>query len=108
MTESTKQSIPGYEFGSQQSAKSPLSMEELRQLEQTLGWTGEDERLLRKHIEFFAPRPNPWWMPGAQSSGRRRTLHNGSWVPMAIRTMNTRRVREAVCPMGRRRGRPDA
>jgi hypothetical protein len=53
MTESTKQSIPGYEFGSLQSAKSPLSMEELRQLEQTLGWTGEDERLLRKHIEFF-------------------------------------------------------
>jgi hypothetical protein len=29
MTESTKQSIPGYEFGSLQSAKSPLSMEEL-------------------------------------------------------------------------------
>jgi hypothetical protein len=28
-------------------------MEELRQLEQTLGWAGEDERLLRKHIEFF-------------------------------------------------------
>ena len=53
MTESTKQSIPGYEFGSLQSAKSPLSMEELRQLEQTLGWTGEDEWLLRKHIEFF-------------------------------------------------------
>jgi Protoglobin len=52
MTECTKQSIPGYEFGSLQSAKSRLSMEELRQLEQTLGWTGEDERLLRKHIEF--------------------------------------------------------
>jgi hypothetical protein len=46
MTESTKQSIPGYEFGSLQSAKSPLSMEEVRQLEQTLGWNGEDERLL--------------------------------------------------------------
>jgi hypothetical protein len=48
MTDSTKQSIPGYEFSSLQSAKSPLSMEELRQLEQTLGWTGDDERAAQK------------------------------------------------------------
>jgi Protoglobin len=53
MTEGTTQSILGYEFGSPRSAKSPLSLEELRQLEQTLGWTAEDERLLRKHLDFF-------------------------------------------------------
>jgi hypothetical protein len=53
MTESTNRSIPGYDFGSPRSAKSPLSMAELRKLEQTMGWSGEDERLLRKHTEFF-------------------------------------------------------
>jgi hypothetical protein len=53
MIESTKESIPGYDFGCKQSAKSPVSMKELRHLEQTLGWTGADKRLLRKHLEFF-------------------------------------------------------
>lgn len=53
MIESTKESIPGYDFGSPQSAKSAVSIEELQQLEQTLGWTDEDERLLRKHLNFF-------------------------------------------------------
>jgi hypothetical protein len=53
MSESTKHSIPGYDFASPQSATSPVSMDELRRLEQTLGWSGEDEWLLRKHIEFF-------------------------------------------------------
>jgi hypothetical protein len=38
----SEQSIAGYDFGSPQSAKSPLSMQELQQLEQTLGWTGKD------------------------------------------------------------------
>lgn len=53
MTKSKMQSIPGYDFGSPQSAKSPVLMNELRQLEQTLGWRSEDEQLLRKHFEFF-------------------------------------------------------
>jgi hypothetical protein len=53
MTESAKQRILGYDFGSPQSARSPVSMEELRQLKETLGWTSEDEQLLRKHVEFF-------------------------------------------------------
>jgi hypothetical protein len=45
--------IAGYDFGSPQSAKSPVSTEELLQLEQTLGWTAEDGRLLRKHATLF-------------------------------------------------------
>jgi Protoglobin len=45
--------IPGYEFGSVRSAHSPVSAEELRQLEQTLGWTADDEQLLRKHAALF-------------------------------------------------------
>jgi hypothetical protein len=45
--------IPGYDFGSVKSAYSPVSAEELRQLEQTLGWTAGDEQLLRKHAALF-------------------------------------------------------
>jgi hypothetical protein len=45
--------IPGYTFGSAESAKSPLSTDDFLHLEQTLGWTSEDEQLLRKHTEIF-------------------------------------------------------
>jgi hypothetical protein len=45
--------IAGYDFGSADSARSPLSAEELSHLEQTLGWTSEYEQLLRKHSELF-------------------------------------------------------
>jgi hypothetical protein len=48
-----KSDIAGYDFGSERSAKSPVSAEELRHLEQTLGWTGDDERLLKKHAALF-------------------------------------------------------
>jgi hypothetical protein len=48
--------IPGYDFGSAQSAKSPVSAEQLRQLEQTLGWTSSDEQLLNKHAALFEAR----------------------------------------------------
>jgi hypothetical protein len=45
--------IPGYDFGSITSAQSPISLEELAHLEQTLGWTSEDEQRLRRHSELF-------------------------------------------------------
>ena len=46
--------IPGYDFGSAQSAKSPVPAEQLRQLEQTLGWTTGDQQLLNRHAALFA------------------------------------------------------
>jgi hypothetical protein len=49
----TSTDIPGYGFGSAEAAQSPLSMEDLLHLEQTLGWTSEDEQRLRKHAELF-------------------------------------------------------
>lgn len=48
-----KPNIPGYNFGSAQSAKSPVSIEELRHLEQTVGWTDDDAQLLKKHASHF-------------------------------------------------------
>jgi Protoglobin len=49
-----KSDIAGYDFGSANSARSPVSAEELLQLEQTLGWTTNDAQLLRKHAPLFA------------------------------------------------------
>ena len=48
-----KPDIPGYGFGSADCPRSPLSMEDLSHIEQTLGWTAIDERLLLKHADLF-------------------------------------------------------
>lgn len=45
--------IPGYDFGIPGSATSPLSEEDLRLLEQTVGWSEEDSRVLRKQADLF-------------------------------------------------------
>jgi Protoglobin len=45
--------IPGYEFGTPRSAASPLSDEDLRNLEQTVGWAGADHDILLKHAALF-------------------------------------------------------
>jgi Protoglobin len=45
--------LPGYDFGAAIVAKSPVSVEELRQLEETLGWTAEDAQLLGRHAGLF-------------------------------------------------------
>ena len=51
--------IPGYEFGSATSAISPVSREDLLHLEQTLGWTTDDEQLLKKHAGVFRAQAEP-------------------------------------------------
>jgi hypothetical protein len=48
--------IPGYNYGRSTVARSPLSLEELRQIEQTIGWSDEDARVLRRHEEIFRRR----------------------------------------------------
>lgn len=51
VNESTQ--IPGYGYGKAGSAVSSLTEEELRQLEETVGWTQKDANVLRKHAELF-------------------------------------------------------
>src|SRR6185312_642262 len=46
-------SIAGYDYGQAGVAHSPVSLEELRQLEQTVGWSDEDARTLERHGELF-------------------------------------------------------
>jgi Protoglobin len=50
---SRRPDIPGYTFGSPEAADSPVTDEELRELEQTVGWSGEDADLLLKHANLF-------------------------------------------------------
>jgi Protoglobin len=39
--------IPGYDYGTSRAAHSPVTLDELRALEQTVGWSDEDARALR-------------------------------------------------------------
>jgi hypothetical protein len=45
--------IPGYDFGKPAIQRSPVSLEELRQLESSIGWTEEDAQVLQRHREIF-------------------------------------------------------
>jgi hypothetical protein len=45
--------IPGYTFGTRESAISPVSDEDLRRLEETAGWSVADSQLLEKYADLF-------------------------------------------------------
>lgn len=53
MTAPVAPQIPGYDFGTPRSAQSPLSDEDLRNLEQTIGWSNADRDILLKHSSLF-------------------------------------------------------
>jgi hypothetical protein len=48
--------IAGYDYGRPTVARSPVSLEELRQIEATLGWTAEDASVLQRHGDLFRAR----------------------------------------------------
>jgi hypothetical protein len=45
--------IPGYDYGTAKSAKSPVTMEELRELEETVGWGEADAAVMQKYRAAF-------------------------------------------------------
>jgi hypothetical protein len=45
--------IAGYDYGTERAAHSPLTLEELRQLEATVGWTDADAEALRRAGGFL-------------------------------------------------------
>ncbi len=45
--------IHGYDYGKPSVVRSPVSLEELRQLEATLGWGDEDAGILMRHEKLF-------------------------------------------------------
>lgn len=54
-TAPTQASIPGYDYGSRSLPHSPVSLEELRALEQAAGITDEDQQWLRAAGKILAP-----------------------------------------------------
>ena len=55
MTDTTT-AIRGYDYGSPRAAHSPVSLDELRQLEAAVGWTEDDARVLRDAAAVLTPR----------------------------------------------------
>ena len=53
MSKSEAVSIPGYDYGNPEAAHSPVSLEELRQIETTIGWSEEDAKALQRHGDIF-------------------------------------------------------
>lgn len=47
------ESIAGYDYGRAGAARSPVSLEELRQIEATVGWSAEDAQVLQRHGDLF-------------------------------------------------------
>jgi len=45
--------IAGYNYGQPNAARSPVSLEELRELETTVGWSDQDAEVLRRHGDLF-------------------------------------------------------
>jgi len=45
--------ISGYDYGMATVARSPLTVQELRDLEQTIGWSDADAQILRQHSNIF-------------------------------------------------------
>jgi hypothetical protein len=46
-------SIAGYDYGRTGVPRSPVSFDELRQLEETVGWRAEDAQVLQRHGDLF-------------------------------------------------------
>jgi len=51
--ESGTVSIPGYDYGRPTAAHSPVSLDELRQIEMSAGWSDEDAAVLQRNAEIF-------------------------------------------------------
>jgi Protoglobin len=47
------ESIGGYDYGRSSVARSPVTLEELRQLEATVGWSDGDVEILQRHGDLF-------------------------------------------------------
>ena len=71
------ESIPGYGYGRDESAKSPLTIEELRQIEETIGWSQQDAETLRRHGDLF--RQNAEQMVDSWRAVIGRQPHLAKW-----------------------------
>ena len=64
-----REGIPGYGFKAEATARSPLGLEDLGLLEQTVFFAEEDEEYLRLRAIFWRIRPTRCWTFGTISWG---------------------------------------
>lgn len=57
-------SISGYDYSRAGVARSPVSLDELHQLEAAVGWSAEDARMLQRHGELFKDNAERMGIPG--------------------------------------------
>jgi hypothetical protein len=69
--DSAADQIHGYDFARPGAAHSPVSLEEMRQLEETVGWSEEDAQVLQRHGRFSGIMRNRWL-----TLGRLQSLHS--------------------------------
>lgn len=51
--QSDAEQIPGYDYGRSETARSPITLDELRALEACVGWSEADAQTLRKNAHIF-------------------------------------------------------
>jgi len=54
MNSSHPEPIAGYDYGRAGSARSPLTLEELQELEQSVGWNAQDAQILQRYGHIFS------------------------------------------------------
>ncbi|MGH7649801.1 MAG: protoglobin domain-containing protein [Gemmatimonadaceae bacterium] len=69
--------IAGYDYGRPESAHSPVSLDELRQLEATIGWSDTDAKTLERHGSIF--RDNAEHMVDAWRAVIGKQPHLAKW-----------------------------
>jgi hypothetical protein len=90
--------IRGYDYGTTRAARSPITLDELRELEATVGWTADDDQAIVMAGEVLGARKRQWSIADARSSVTTRFWQDGFAAPTANRTRPTRPLsRSALC-----------
>ena len=92
--------IPGYDYGSENVAKSPITLQEFEQLKHSATFTEEDEHWLYVAGDILADQLKNWSENGEKSSPRRNTWQDAHRNRMARKTLVIRRGADYVFSNG--------
>lgn len=90
-TQPGRQEIAAYDYGRSVVAHSPVTLDELHEIEQTIGWSGMDTETLRRHEASSSQAQSRWLTSGEAWSVRSHISPNGSSALTEGGTMSTGR-----------------
>ena len=90
MQELRSENIPGYDYGERGTAESPVTLDELRQIEDTVGWTEKDARTLERHGGIFDKDAEQMVDAWRAAIGKQPHLAKWFFGPDGSRTRSTR------------------